>query len=881
MADKATLVVLLILLGSVTATAGEIVTRYDLASGIGETRLENGLTVLTLERHTAPLVSCQIWFGVGSVDEAPGQTGLAHFLEHLMFKGTDRYAKGEIDRITLKNGGSNNAATSKDWTYYYFNFASDRWMTALQIEANRMRNLAFAPAEFEAERKVVIEELQIGRDAPWTELDETIEAIAYTAHPYKNPIIGWKTDVERISREEVKAFYDRHYHPGNAIIVLVGDFETRNALAKIVSLFAGIPAGNHRSAPRSAEPPQNGERRFVVHRDAELARLEVIYHTVPASHPDDAVLDVLRQILVGGKSARLTRRLAEEERLVTFVSASNDTREDPGIFWIWSEVRAGVEPEKVEAALNEETGRLRTELVTEDELARAKSSLRTDLVFGRATAENLASEIGYLATIADWRLTVTAEERLLAVTREDLRRVAHQVFSPANRTVGMELPGGRGNAGAKPASPPRRSPRSTTAAVGAGPSLRLSPTVIKLDNGLILLLSRHSTIPVLALRAHTNAGRLWEARPGLGTLTGRYLLEGAGDRNGQALADELSRLGAMVDTSATGLSARCLTENAQETIAIVADILMRPTLPESSFTKLRDRQLSELRSEADNPERLARRAFERAVYGDHPYANSTLGTKESLSLLTHGEIQDHHRWFYGPNHMVISAVSDLPIEEMRVLLEAAFRDWAPRLSPPREPPPEIPAPAPNTIEIPRETDQANIYVGHVGIKRSDPDYTSLLVMDYVLGMSPGFTDRLSRTLRDRDGLAYNVYATIALPASHAPGTFFACIGTSAHQRDRAIEGIVAEIERIRTEEVTPEELADSKAYLTGSFVFRYETAVQMSSNLIYLYRHGLGFDYPARFAERIAAVTSKEVLRVARKHLRPEHLIKVSVGPIR
>jgi zinc protease len=872
---------LLLLAPTADAAAGELVTRYDLATGIGETEFANGLRVLTLERHNAPVVSCQIWYGVGSADELPGQTGLAHFLEHLMFKGTDRYAKGEIDRLTLRLGGSNNAGTTKDWTYYYFNLASDRFLTALEIEVNRMRNLAFDPEEFEAERRVVIEELQIGRDGPWTELDETLEAVAYTAHPYKNPVIGWRKDLERITREEVRDFYRRHYHPGNAILVLVGDFDTRTTLQHVSRLFKDVPAGPADIGRRSEEPAQNGERSLIIHRDAELARFEAIYHSLRAGDRDDATLDVLSEIMVGGKASRLVERLAEKDQSVTFVTAGNDTREDPGLFWIWAELREGQQPAAVQEALFQEVERLRTDLVTQDELDRAKSALLSRLVFGRATAEDLATQIGYLATVADWRLVGSAAERLAAVTAEDVRRVAGTVLAPTNRTVGWELPGGKGQPSKPPSDPARRSPRAGGGAAPGGPAVRLSPTVVKLENGLTLLLSRHTTVPVTALSVYVDAGVLREPRPGIALLTGRYLLEGAGELDANGLASALARIGATVTTSGVGLNARCLTKDAPEMVTLVADLLLEPTFPESSFEKLRERQISEIRSEADDPKETARLAFRAAVYGDHPYGHSAKGTEESLGLTTLAQVVRHHRSFYGPDNIVIAAVSDLPVAELREMLEEAFAEARPRYAPPQKPPAAIPTPQAGVIRLARDTDQANIFVGHIGIPRAHEDYYSLLVMDYVLGLSPGFTDRLSRTLRDRDGLAYEVYATIATTARVEPGTFYAFIGTSAHQGDRAIEGIVKEIERIRTENVTPEELADSKAYLTGSFVFRYETAEQIARNLVYLHHHRLGFDYPTTFARRIEEVTAEDIRAAANHHLFPDRLIRVIVGPVK
>src|SRR5215468_4310169 len=210
---------------------------------VRRTVLDNGLTVLTRELHTSPIVTAMIWYRVGSRNEELGQTGKSHFLEHMLFKGTDRFKKGAIDLLTLKNGGNNNAFTSHDFTAYYFNFASDRWEVALDIESDRMVNCVFAPEEFEAEKKVVIEELRMGLDSPWGLLLQELDAAAYKVHPYRNPVIGWLQDVERATDIEQQAYYRRHYHPGNAILVLTGDFETDRVLDRVVERFAPISPG--------------------------------------------------------------------------------------------------------------------------------------------------------------------------------------------------------------------------------------------------------------------------------------------------------------------------------------------------------------------------------------------------------------------------------------------------------------------------------------------------------------------------------------------------------------------------------------------------------------------------------------------------------------
>src|SRR5215831_18320856 len=235
-----------------------------LTRGVKKTVLSNGLRVLIKEVHDRPVVATVMWYRVGSKNEELGQTGKSHFLEHMLFKGTDRYTKGEIDLITLKNGGANNAFTWLDFTAYYFTFASDRWQAALEIEASRMRNTSFAEHEFAAEKKVVEEELHIGLDGPWEALENEVWATAFRQHPYHWPTVGWIEDLERATAADMKAYYDKWYHPRNATLVVVGDLDTEQTIARISNLFGHIAAGPEISPLGTVEPPQKGEKRILV-----------------------------------------------------------------------------------------------------------------------------------------------------------------------------------------------------------------------------------------------------------------------------------------------------------------------------------------------------------------------------------------------------------------------------------------------------------------------------------------------------------------------------------------------------------------------------------------------------------------------------------------
>src|SRR5262245_42943597 len=328
------------------------------ADSVRRTVLDNGLTVITRELHASPVVSAMIWYRVGSRNEELGQTGKSHFLEHMLFKGTDRFGKGEIDLLTLKNGGNNNAFTSHDFTAYYFNFASDRWEVALDIESDRMVNCVFAAEEFEAEKKVVIEELRMGLDSPWGALLQELDATAYKVHPYRNPVIGWLQDVERATESEQQAYYHRHYHPANATLVLTGDFETDRALEKVSERFSSIPRGPAMPAINALEPPQRGEKRIKVQWRSRVPRLAMAYHAPEIAHPDSYALQVLNLILTEGKTSRLYQRLVEREQSVTFVAAEYAESKDPTLFHIRAEARGEHSAEDIESSIHDELARI-------------------------------------------------------------------------------------------------------------------------------------------------------------------------------------------------------------------------------------------------------------------------------------------------------------------------------------------------------------------------------------------------------------------------------------------------------------------------------------------------------------------------------------------
>ena len=406
------------------------------------TVLDNGLVVLTKELHTSPIVTSMIWYRVGSRNEELGQTGKSHFLEHMLFKGTNRFKKGQIDLLTLKNGGSNNAFTSQDFTAYYFNFASDRWNIALEIEADRMVNCNFDPEEFEAEKKVVIEELKGGLDSPWGLLMQEVNAAAYKVHPYRNPIIGWLNDVERATAEEQQAYYQRNYQPNNAILSIAGDFDSDRVLDEVARQFGGIPAGRRSELISINEPVQKGEKRILVRWRSRVPRIAIAYHAPGIAAPDSYALQLLGIILTEGKSSRLYQRLVERDQTVTFVSADYGESKDPTLFHIRAEGRGNHTAEEIEASIYDELRRIISDGVTEAELERAKHQIQAHFVLSRERTADQAMLFGQIESLCGLSYIDTYIPRITAITPAEVSVVCASVLGDDNRTVGYLVPDG-------------------------------------------------------------------------------------------------------------------------------------------------------------------------------------------------------------------------------------------------------------------------------------------------------------------------------------------------------------------------------------------------------------------------------------------------------
>jgi zinc protease len=407
-----------------------------------ETTLPNGLKVILLENHKAPLITFQVWYRVGSRNEEWGKTGLSHMLEHMMFKGTKKVGPEEFSRIIQENGGNDNAFTSRDNTAYFENLSSDRVQVALDLESDRMQNLMLREEDFRTERMVVMEERRLRtEDNPQANLQEQMEATAFQAQPYHWPTIGWMEDIARFTLEDVKSYYQAYYHPANAFLVVVGDFKKEDLLPKIEKAFGSYPKGPVPDQERDRDPSQTGERRIFLKKEAQLPSLVMGYHVPNLREPDSYVLEVIAAILSAGKSSRLYQSLVREKRLVLSADVDHSLlSRDPSLFYVSADLLPGKDMAEVQKALDQEIERLQKELVAERELEKARNQLEASFVYGQDSLFYQAMLLAQHEIALDWRAIDDYLPSIRKVSSEDIRRVAKKYLIPDNRTVGILVP---------------------------------------------------------------------------------------------------------------------------------------------------------------------------------------------------------------------------------------------------------------------------------------------------------------------------------------------------------------------------------------------------------------------------------------------------------
>ena len=862
-------------------------------------KLPNGLEVVLVEDKRLPLVTVNTWYHVSPIQEKAGRTGFAHLFEHMMFQGSKDVPGDSYIQIIEQAGGDLNASTSFDRTNYFQTVPSNQLELVMWMESDRMGFLLedLDQAKLTNQQDVVRNERrQSYENRPYGLYDEGIFHAMYPkGHPYYASIIGSHADIEAAQLGDVREFFRDYYTPNNATMVIVGDFDKPRAKALVEKYFGPLPAGKPVERSKVVTPPITAERRAVFTDKVELPRVTMAWLTPAAYQPGDAEADLLGDILGGGKSSRLYKKLVYELQIAQDVSAFQYSLMLGSMFQIEATARPGVTPEQLEKAIDAELALLREKGPTAAEVERARNRMISGIIQGLETAGGnggVADQLNrynhYLGT-PDYLQQDVA--RYTALTPALLRAAAARILPPHARGVFYCVPGEKVINDVPRAPPPAKSvaPQKTAqdwraTQPGPGPERPLQlpvPRRFVLPNGLTVMLFEQHRLPLVSANLVVLAGsdRNPGARPGLASFTSDVLDEGTKTRSNLQIAAELATMGASISSGSTtdysSVALRTLKHTVDEALGILADIVQNPAFAPDEIERVRVSRQTQIRQLQDNPDAIARGVLYEALYGKvNPYGYIELGTSESVTAITRDELMDFWRKGYAPGNSALVVAGDVTEAELRKLAAAHFGKWTGVASAAALPavPQKVSG---RTIVVDHgAAPQTALRIGGIGAPRASPDYVPLIVMNGALGGL--FSSRINLNLREKNGYAYGAGSSFAFRRGPGPYAVIGSVRTDATAP--AVREIFTEIGRMRDEPLTGEELTLSRSSFARSLPGQFETNADVAASGSSLFVYGLPLDYFNSLPAQIEAVSSADVQRVARRYLLPEEIVTVAVG---
>ncbi|HWE40619.1 MAG TPA: pitrilysin family protein [Isosphaeraceae bacterium] len=847
--------------------------------------LPNGLEVLARRQGPSPIVAVNLWYHVGSKDEERRQRGFAHLFEHLMFEGSEHFP-GDFFKPLQRLGAGVNGSTSTDRTNYFVDLPAAHVETALGMESDRMGHLlpALTDAKLRVQKDVVKNEYrQNYANRPYGQVWRHLaEALFPPEHPYSWLTIGVMEDVEAATRDDVEAFFRRHYVPANASLALVGDLDEDRAISLAETYFGPIPGGTRALPPWTPDRWRAGPVEIVLRDRVELDRVYLTWVTVPQFTQADAALVLLADVLARGKSSRLYRKLVMDEGLAQDVTAYQAGRELAGTFGVVATLRPGKAVDRARALILDAIRAIAEAGPTDEEMERAKNGRLAGFIYALDNVGGFGGVAdrlnAYNIFLGDAGRITSDFERYRAVAPDDVRHAAAAILGAAKGLAILTVSGGQAATTAPPLD--RNVPPPTAPAV---PFRAPRPEVLTLGCGAPLWVLPRRDLPIIAATAvlAAGAGAHGPERGGLASLTADMMDEGTTSRTALDLALAAEMMGTSLSSSSgwdgSYVGFQCLSPHLDASLDLACDVLLRPSFPESEWPRVHGQALAALKAEHDSAEARAQRALLRALYGpDHPYRLPADGDVATVAALGLDDLKGFHGGHYRPGRAAWVVAGDVDPDAIARALDALLEGWSGAAEP--LPPVARPADAgrPRLLLLDRPgSAQAVLRVGHVGIDRLDPAYHDLLVLNQVLGGQ--FTSRLNAKLREEKGFTYGVRSHFDVRRGSGPFSISASV-----QSDRvaeALDDVRIEVEALLGDRPpSPAEIDDARRALIEGQSRHFETPTSLVARYANLLLHGLPPEEHALFPERLGSVTRDSILEGASRHLRPGSLVAVVVA---
>lgn len=838
-------------------------------------KLDNNQTVVIKEVHDNPIVIIDTWIKTGSINETDENNGVAHFLEHLFFKGTKKHPVKEFDRILESKGAVTNAATSKDFTHYYILIPSKDFELALDLHSDMLLNPLIPRKELEKERKVVIEEIAKNNDNPINTLYKNMVKEFYKTHPYKRDVIGTKEVIETISREQILDFYNKWYTPENMTTVIIGDINTAKTLDLVKQKFnqpLNLNAKKNKIEYKLDKKPSSQIEK------KEALNIETGYILIgfkgchPMTNKDTYALDVLATILGDGKSSRLYKSLKEQKQIVHSISASHSSLKDDSLFYVMANYTTE-DIERLKQSIFSEIEKIEKNEITQEELQKAKNIIERDTYYSRESVSNIAGEIGYTITLTDnTDYYKNYLDNIRKVTVGDVKKVAKEYLNVNNAVISLITP----SKNAKKVSPEQPNKTYTAQTV----SKNNSTTKYLLENQASLLITKNPSNDIIAIEIASRGGNSIENKIGTGLITAESLMKGTYKYKNQELSQLLEENGIIISPSVQGDSFNIsvkFTKNEKDiALDILREIILNASLDAFDIEKVKADKMVALKNRYNTPDAIAFDEFKTALWQNTPYGNTAKVLEGSIPTIWQEDVIDYYNKVFDAKNIVISINGNIEEQEYinyfssiltskdnpKVNLSDYKNRFKPLLNNKK-------------VKIEKDSQATWLLIGWLtdGVN-NERDWASLQVINAILGSGMG--SRLFTNLRDQQSLAYQVGSNFS--ANVNKGAFALYIATNPATAQQAKISLFNEIENLKKEFVTDKELSEAKDKLLGNFVLSMETNMEKASVINALEIQNRSYKFIDKYPELINSITVRDIIRTANKYFNQPYVFTMA-GP--
>jgi zinc protease len=861
--------------------------------------LENGLTVLIYTKKNAPKVALQMWYNVGSKHEQPSEKGMAHFLEHMIFKGTNEMlSETDINAMSQKLSAYANAFTSYDYTAYVFDVPVANWDQMLPVYADCMQNCSFLQDHMNSEVKAVIQELKMYRDDfRWALADGLIGNI-FESHPYHYPIIGYKQDLWNLKRETFLKFYHKYYVPNNAAFVVVGDIDPDEAIAKIKQVFEPIPRGEDVMHPEFFFNDELQSKTFSLYKEVDQAHCMMAFAIPGAKEKKDFLFDIIGTLLANGKGSVLYQKLVDELSLATSVSAMTYDLIDRGVFFIEFKPRQEKDIEKIKEIIYQEIEKLSFGVISEIQLRRALKAAQIDHENLFEDVHKQASAIGKsFIAIADEQypfnyctynpnsIVQEIQELLQSYLRKSLSFFGEVVrVSETDKTILNRLQEESDDLDTKILSGKEREtivePARYALAVIAKKLQNKQfpfPESHELSNGLKVLLYHSSDVNLVDCTLRYKADSNWDPidQQGISYLTSKMMLEGTEKYPGFSFTQEAESYGMSFDATPGSLGCTMLSEDTEKGFELMSEMLQNAIFKEEDFDRIKEKTKAHLIQFWDTPKRSVNQVVAQEIYKGHPYSKMILGTEQTLDAISRDQAYEFYKKVTTPKESVLVVVGNFDKNKIKSQIEQEFSGWTGSAIADLEYP-KIVEVENTTIDIFKNRDQVVLAFAGLSVDRLNPDFDALQIFTQLLS---GSMNSYLFALREQTGLFYTISGSLVLSSDKQPGMIFVKTIVSKDRLEEA-QKVILDCLKTSIDMVQEADFDEAKEMVINNFPAMFETIEDTAQSFLFLEKYNLSSDYLSKKIETIRAMKLEEMKSIVKKYLQINKLLTVRIGRV-